>query len=261
MQTLTLPELDHAGRYRASEPRCAWHAHRGFELLLVESGRCRVEIEGCPDAEAGPGSLFLVPPRRAHVHHNRGPVATAYAVFRLPPRLLPERLRQVRLAAGDPLPGRLGQVIDLHRGLERPDPRETGGLLLAILARLDHLDPPARPAQRPRALVLAERHLLASLAGPVAMAELAEVAGVSTGHLRALFRGHHGCPPARWHRQRRIELAQRLLRDSRLSAAEVAVACGWTDANLFGRIFRSACGMAPGRWRDQAASAISTISR
>lgn len=249
MPTFTLPELDHAGHYRSREPACAWHAHHGFELLLIQAGRCRVEIEGHAPVEAGPGALFLVPPRHAHIHHNHGEVATAYLVFRLPPRLLPARLRHCDLAPGDPLPGWLGQIIALHRGLAAPDPRATGGLMLAILAHLDRLDPPRSTAVRPAALERAERHLLASLAGTVGMAELARVSGVSAGHLRALFRAHHGCPPARWHRQRRCELAQRLLRDARLSVAEVAAACGWDDANLFGRMFKAAYGITPGRWR------------
>lgn len=251
MQTQTLPELDHAGRYRSREAACIWHAHRGFELLAVRAGRCLVEIEGHDPVEAQPGSLFLIPPRLAHLHRNHGEVATAYLVFRLPLRLLPARLRVLELAPADPLTDWLEQIIDLHGGLVRPDPREVGGLLLAILARIDRLDPPARPAGRSRALELAERHLLASLAGPVGMEELAQVSGVSTGHLRALFRSHHGCPPARWHRQRRIELAQRLLRDAYLSVAEVAAACGWSDANLFGRIFKAECGQSPGRWRSR----------
>jgi AraC-like DNA-binding protein len=245
---MALPALDHAGRYLA-RGRCPWHAHRGFELLAVRRGRCTVELEGQPPLPAGPGSVVLIPPRCAHIHHDRTTVATAYAIFRLPPRLLPARVRRLTVAAGDPLLGWLDQVVDLHRAPGRGDPRAAGGLLLAILARLDLLDPPAPSAPRPRALALAEAHLERHLGGEVAMDALAAVAGVTPGHLRTLFREHHGCPPARWHRRQRIALAQRLLRDPRLAVAEVAAACGWRGGAPFGRAFRAETGRTPGGWR------------
>lgn len=246
MPTTAIPVLDHAGRYRA-QGACPLHAHRGCELLAVRSGRCTVEIEGGPDQEAGPGCVLLLPPRCAHRHRDHGVVATAYAVFRLPPGAPPERLRRLQVAAGDPLLAWLDQVIDAHRAGGDPDPRLTGGLLLAILARLDRLDPP--PAAAPDPLAAAERHLEEHLADPLRIASLARLCGLSPGHLGALFRARHGCPPGAWQRRRRLALAERLLRDPRLSVAQVAAACGWRDANLFGRLFRAAHGQPPGRWR------------
>jgi AraC-like DNA-binding protein len=251
MLTLTVPEVDHAGRYRSGEPACALHAHRGFELLAICSGRCRVEIEGQDPVEARAGALFLIPPHRSHIHFNHGQVATAYVVFRLPLRVLPPRVRSLEVGAADPLRIWLDQAIDLHRRLVGPGDRELGGLLLAILGRLDRLDPPSGAAGRPRPLALAERHLIANLGGPVGMGELAHASGVGARHLRSLFQDHHGCPPARWHRRRRIELAKRLLLDRYLSVSQIAAACGWPDANLFGRQFRAECGEAPGRWRER----------
>lgn len=251
MLNLAMPELCYAGRYRSAEPACALHAHPAFELLAIRAGRCRVEIQGYEPFEAGVGDLFLIPPTCAHIHRNHGEVATSYLVFRLTPRLLPRRLRHFTIGDGDRLLDWLEQLVGLHRSLAGADAREAGGLLLAIISRIDQLDPPWRRSEtsRPLPLALAERHLLANLAGPVGMAELARISGVGERHLRELFCSHHGCPPARWHRQRRLELAQRLLADEYLSIAQVAAACGWEDANLFGRTFRAHVGRTPGAWR------------
>lgn len=248
---IALPVLDHAGRYRACG-RCPPHAHRGFELLCVRRGACTVEVEGAEPLPAAAGTVLLIPPRAAHVHRERAEVETAYAIFRLPPRLLPARLRRAQAGPDDPLHALMDLLIAVHRAPGEPDPRAAGGLLLALLARLDRLDPPAAVAARPRPLALAERHLLGRLGGEVGMDELAAAAGVTPGHLRTLFREHHGCPPARWHRRQRLELAKRLLGDPRLSLAEVAQAAGWADAAVFGRCFRAEVGQPPGRWRQVA---------
>ena len=249
MQTVTMPELVHAGRYRSAEPACALHAHAAFELLAIRGGRCRVEIQGHEAVESAPGDLFLIPPKRAHVHRNHEEVATSYVVFRLPPRLLPPTLRRLTVAPDDPIRTWMEQVIAFHLSLERADAPASGGLLLAILARLDRLDPLAAKPKSSQPLALAERHLLAHLAGPVAMRDLTSICGVGARHLRDLFCSHHACPPARWHRDRRLELAQRLLDDHYLTVRQVAAACGWEDANLFGRTFKLRFGKSPGDWR------------
>jgi AraC family transcriptional regulator len=248
MLTLTMPALDHAGRYSA-RGLCPLHSHRQHELLVVREGTCRLEIEDFEPMEAGPGSVHLLPPHHAHIHLDHCHVVTTYAIFQIPLRLLTTRLRHFQVALDDPLIGWLDQVTDLHCRSPQPDPRQTGGLLLAILSRIDSLDPEPRTASLPRSLAIAEHYLDEHLGGPVSMLELARAAGVSEGHLRSLFRDHRDCSPIRWHRRRRIELAQRLLSNPRLSIADVAKACGWEDANLFGRVFRAECGQSPGRWR------------
>lgn len=254
MQTVTMPDLIHAGRYRSSESACALHAHAAFELLVIRGGRCRVEIQDRTAAdheafEAVPGDLFLIPPKHSHVHRNHEEVTTSYLVFRLPPRILPPVLRRLAVAPDDPIRTWMEQAIGFHLALERSDARTSGGLLLAILARLDHLAPQVSPPKASPPLARAERHLLQHLAGPVAMRELCRVSGVGARHLRELFSNHHGCPPARWHRDRRLELAQRLLADHYLTVKQVAAACGWDDANLFGRTFKGRFGTSPGDWR------------
>jgi AraC-like DNA-binding protein len=253
-RTVTLPQLVHAGRYRSADPSCSLHAHAAFELLAIRGGRCRVEIEGHAAIPAGPGDVFLIPPKRTHIHRNQGEVTTSYLVFSLPSRLLPPVMRHLTVAADDPMRGWIEQAIAIHLSLEKSDARAAGGLLLSILARLDRLAPPAALRVESAPLARAEKHLLAHLAGPVAMDDLCRASGVGARHLRDLFVDHHGCPPARWHRDRRLELAQRLLGDHYLTVKQVAAACGWDDANLFGRTFKARYGTSPGDWRSAPAA-------
>lgn len=238
-----LPRLLHAGRYDA-EGRCPLHGHAGIEILLVRRGRCILSV-GDRELPAEPNSLFVLPRRTDHRHRDLGRVATSYLIVAVPPGMAGDRLRHLQLAPGDPLPGWLEHVVDLHRvpGAERV----AGGLILALLARVDALA--AAPAAQPAALTRALAHLERRLLEAVPPAELARAAHASVSHLAELFRRHLGCPPGRWQRRRRLELARRMLVERPASIAAVARACGWQDANLFGRVFRAEMGMTPGAWR------------
>jgi AraC family transcriptional regulator len=87
------------------------------------------------------------------------------------------------------------------------------------------------------------------LRAELTMSDLARASGLSTSHLTALFREHLGSAPMAWLQQQRLELACRLLRNGHLSVVEVAVACGYHDANYFARLFRQRHGCSPAAWR------------
>jgi AraC-like DNA-binding protein len=75
-------------------------------------------------------------------------------------------------------------------------------------------------------------------------------AGYSARHVRAAFQRHFGCTPGGFLRQRRLAIAQRLLRERRDEAiASIARRCGWRDPGLFARQFRAAFGRSPRAWR------------
>ena len=90
------------------------------------------------------------------------------------------------------------------------------------------------------------------LAGDAPLSRYAAECGLSVRHFGRAFRQSTGMPPHRWLTQRRIERAQRLLRDPRLSLPEVALACGFADQSHFTRVFSATVGMSPGAWRRAA---------
>ena len=53
----------------------------------------------------------------------------------------------------------------------------------------------------------------------------------------------------------RFEVAQQLLRDTRLPAAEVAAILGYSNPGAFSRAFRAMAGLSPRNWRDRRAGA------
>lgn len=91
--------------------------------------------------------------------------------------------------------------------------------------------------------------LLTHIDGKVGLAELARECGLSRSHFSRAFRTATGLPPHKWLLARRIELAQELLRNPKLSLKEIAIRCGFTDQSHFTRVFSKNMHASPGDWR------------
>lgn len=89
----------------------------------------------------------------------------------------------------------------------------------------------------------------ANLRGNISTGDLARECSLSTGHFARAFRHSTGLSPHQWLLQRRIEKAHALLRDSRLSLAEIARACGFADQSHFTKAYTRVNGISPGAWR------------
>jgi len=83
----------------------------------------------------------------------------------------------------------------------------------------------------------------------VSLDELAEVAGVSRGHLTRGFRGVMGMTTGEYHRRIRISRAARALAHTDTPIARVACGAGFVDQAHFTRAFRSHIGQTPGVFR------------
>ena len=95
----------------------------------------------------------------------------------------------------------------------------------------------------------AKELLAQDLSGSLPLAEIARSCGLSTSHFIRAFRKSVGIPPHRWLMGRRLQAAKALLRGDRLSLADVALACGFSDQSHFTRCFSTSVGASPGVWR------------
>jgi transcriptional regulator GlxA family with amidase domain len=80
---------------------------------------------------------------------------------------------------------------------------------------------------------------------PVPPHYLASQVGVSQRQLERLCKRHLGCTPARYHMRLRLDRARRMLRQTSLSVAEVAVACGFVALSHFAKAYRHNFGCRP----------------
>ena len=126
------------------------------------------------------------------------------------------------------------------------------GLLLTILGRLrDGLDgaTPSAEVETPllrRCQDLIETHH-ARLGFSVIW--LARALGCSADHLSRMFRRHTGQRLVEFIHDRRLTQARRLLRDTSMTIAEVAWACGFARPSHFNRVFLQRMGTTPGAFR------------
>jgi AraC-like DNA-binding protein len=83
----------------------------------------------------------------------------------------------------------------------------------------------------------------------VSLSELALECGLSVTHFSRAFRQSTGTSPHQWLLAHRISKAKSLLSGSKLSLAEIALACGFSSQSHFNAAFRSSTNVSPGRWR------------
>ena len=111
---------------------------------------------------------------------------------------------------------------------------------LVSLGRLDGYDP--RLAQ---AIRLMEAHV----GQPLTTAAIARRAGVTARTLETIFRRSIGETPGAYYLRLRLNAARRLVLDTRVTMAEIALRTGFSSAAAFSRAFLKAFGQPPARLR------------
>lgn len=92
-------------------------------------------------------------------------------------------------------------------------------------------------------------HVAAHYAEPLAIEDLARVAGISTAHFARLFKTVLNTTPYQFVTDYRIERAKEKLADPAMPLIDVALACGFADQPHFTRVFKQATGKTPRGWR------------
>jgi AraC family transcriptional regulator len=88
-------------------------------------------------------------------------------------------------------------------------------------------------------------HIEDNLASKLSLPSIAEIAGISVSHLKTLFRNSTGVPVYEYVLRRRVERAQLLLRNHRLTISEVALATGFAHQSHLARHMHRILGHTP----------------
>jgi AraC-like DNA-binding protein len=244
---MDIPQLVGAERYEG-EADCPWHVHDGHELVLVERGRCEMRC-GEEAFACEPGDMAVLPRGLPQYQRNLGFCATSYLIWRGGESIFSGAQRVLRLDMGGREVGWLHDCVACYAETER-DQELLDALVLTLLRGLRrHEQERARADDLHPALISVQTWITQNLDRPLDLRDLAERVGLSEGHLARLFRQQLGRSPLRYQQTLRLRLAERLLLDPRLSAAEVGRRCGWSDLNYFCRIFSRHAGRPPGQWR------------
>lgn len=99
-------------------------------------------------------------------------------------------------------------------------------------------------------------YIEAHLGEEMSITGLAKEVGLSPDHFARCFAASFGQPPHRYVRQRRIELARRMLTLSSRSIAEISSELGFSDQSHFTRVYRQQTGMTPSQTRSSRNSNV-----
>jgi AraC-like DNA-binding protein len=101
----------------------------------------------------------------------------------------------------------------------------------------------------PRALQRIREYIDGHLEENIELETLADTAGLSKWHFARAFKQSVGMPPHFYLIQRRLERAQKLLAETDLSLAQIALKSGFSDQSHFSRRFRMFLGVTPRSFR------------
>lgn len=88
-----------------------------------------------------------------------------------------------------------------------------------------------------------------SIEEDIALADMAAIAGLSTFHFSRVFKRATGSSPYHFVRERRLELSRKLLVETDMGIAELALVCGFANQSHFTAAFSRAMGISPARYR------------
>ena len=112
--------------------------------------------------------------------------------------------------------------------------------------RTAHSESSNAPRMSTRQLRVLTEFIEANLAQKLHLADLASVAGISTTHLKTLFRNSTGTPVHQYVIGRRIEYARALLSTTTMPASQVALAAGFAHQSHMATTMRRILGHTPG---------------
>jgi AraC-like DNA-binding protein len=255
-----------------------WHRHTFSELVIITCGTAR-HVTGEQSMWVRRGDILVINGGRAHTYADSDDFEITNVLYdpdelsRLPARLCASsRFRDLFMAE-------LSHPAPLFRGhahLVEPDylsAKEMAYKLALLLqdraqgfeargrelfARLlMHISWHAVPvsgggsvrggAGLAKAMVFLED----SLAEPVSLQTIADVAGVSKSTIQCAFRKAIGRSPIEHLIHLRIDKAKHLLQATELNVTDIAFLVGFQDSNFFSRTFRRLTGTSPSQYRQR----------
>jgi len=264
--------------------RRPWHVSPrrllDYLLILVQEGECTIVVEGIT-YHFQAGEFCLIQPNDLHSLEGTTNTITPYVhldLFYNPRReeSFPTLPGQLELSAyRDLLQPRLNDWKNIHIPVKfvPAQPtwfRETLLVMVStwqqrdvvsqleaqhhatalVLALLKAYLPPGELFHTSPSLHWILSYLSGHLAEPISITEMASYAHLSPSHFSRLFLQQFGLAPHQYLLHLRLQHAQSLLLETRLSLAQIAEHCGFADVHHFSKMFRKHLGCSPGAYRE-----------
>ncbi|WP_279582870.1 helix-turn-helix transcriptional regulator [Fodinicola feengrottensis] len=206
-----------------------------------------LSVDGVP-YPIRPGSVSLVPPAAQSHYRYRGPSDHLYAHLRLTEAGERQQV-PVMQEAGVESPTLAAHLRQALTAYAQSPARATAEVWAALwrVARLGGV--PAESGPAPVAVARAVALIEARLVGPLSVADIARETGISHNHLTRLFQEEMGKTVVAYVRERRMERARHLLRETTMSIPAIAASVGIADLQAFNKTCRREFGVPPRQLR------------
>lgn len=220
------------------------HAHPFCEMLVFLAGRHWAELGG-REIWSGPGDVLLFSPGQRHREHTAAEAHTEWLCLAFQGDGMPLPL-PCQTHDGSGRIRLLGEWLLSERDSLSPTAsRLRHALLGALLAEFSE----TFQTREHDVVRQVRQHVRERLSGPVRLADLARVAGLSRFHFIREFRRLAGRTPMADVRLLRLDHARDLLVSSSLPLKSIAERSGLGDEHALCRLFRRHFGVSPGSLR------------
>ncbi len=230
-----------------------------FAFQLTFAGWGNFQIYGQPPRRVTPGTAFIaiMPSRHRYYLPKDSPGWTFGWISIYHPYLLARMTKLVESTGPliDVAPdGPLAAIaVRLMRGAIKKDFRDHYELELALFEFLVACEKSAQASLRSGegAQLIEEirSRVIAKLPDALDVTTLAAEYGMSRTHFSHLFKARTGMSPAHFATEVRIHEAAQLLLETKLPLKQIAIQCGFANANYFCKVFRRCQHLSPESYR------------
>jgi AraC family transcriptional regulator len=241
----------------AANSRMSPHLHQDCSFIVVVRGGYKETIRN-KDTEHCPGSMLFYPAGEVHSQQFGSSGSSKLIFVPTAPSLELLSDRGVMLAQAphvrSPAIAQLARRVVVEKRHDDIFSELTvTGLVLELIAEFGRLEKievhHAKPV--PAWLSQIREELRDEPERSKTNEELAASVGKHPVHLAKAFRGHFGETIGEYQRRLRLHQAEVLLRKSKVSLVEIALACGFASHSHMSRSFRAAYGISPSRLRSE----------
>ena len=237
---------------------CGPRVQRDYELVVLHSGQCRVNVDGVPrDLRADAVHLFLP----GHHEHFRfaNERQTHHSFCSVRPGFMPKALsRQLQKASpyvscSETFRDLLATVFKLSPPQNVSEKMMVDQLSLCLFAEYLTSSQRAAPGSiRDQAVNSFLRHIEEHFGDADCLLQAHRAARISRNGLILKFRARMRTTPARYLWRRRAERGATMLYETGHSIAEIADRCGFQNPFHFSRMIKAHFGVSPKALRQQA---------
>lgn len=252
--------LTGVGSTACQQPICRPEGYFWHQLLLCTDGAGRLTLSGAVHTISA-GDCFFLPAGVPHEYRAETPswgvqwaTFEGYAVPQLLDQLSLTKPQIVHASSSASLPSLFHRLLSVQTADQVHSDYTSSGLVYSLLLEFHRLASTVT-GDRSELLSRVLSHIDRTFHTDVSLQELAAVAGVTPQHLCRIFREAMHMRPGEYIAQRRIRVAQELIRTTDLPLADIARQVGFASAGYFSTVFRRCVGVPPSQYRSRGGSA------